>query len=374
MPYEEHRRRLDEAMTSGGRWPERSPWTRQAVRDLPRHEFTPDRLWDWTGEHYVAVDRTAAPQRWADLVYAGPSASAVTQVTDGRATSSLSCPAIVVDMLDSLMPEPGHQVLELGTGTGWNAALLAHRAGPGRVVSIELDTQLAATARRTLAAAGAEVMVETGDGAKGRPAAAPYDRVVSTYAVDEVPWAWVEQTRPGGRIVTPWGRLGHVALTVADDGASATGWMQGLATFMPSRGTDQGRSWHQVRGTGTPAEHPLYRDPRPLHEDRNLLFALRVALPDVQLITRADDGVTVWAHDGHSSWATLTAPDTGPITAYQGGPRRLDKEIEHAWQQWTKAGAPGLYDFGMTVTPHRQFVWSNDPTTGPQWTTVPAGN
>ncbi len=361
-------------MTSGGRWPERSPWTREAVRDLPRHEFAPDRLWDWDGERYAAVDRTIDPHRWADLVYAGPSASAVTQVTEGRATSSLSCPAIVVDMLDSLMLEPGHRVLELGTGTGWNAALLAHRAGPGRVVSVELDARLAAAARRTLAAAGAEATVETGDGAKGRPAAAPYDRVVSTYAVDEVPWAWVEQTRPGGRIVTPWGRLGHVALTVADDGASATGWMQGLATFMPTRGTDQGRTWHQVRGDGTPTEHPLDHDPRPLHEDRNLLFALRVVLPDVQLASRSDErATTVWAHDGRSSWATLTAPDHGPAKVYRGGPRRLDEEIEHARQRWADAGAPGLYDFGMTVTPHRQFVWSGDPATGPRWARALSG-
>ncbi|MER6142455.1 methyltransferase domain-containing protein [Streptomyces sparsogenes] len=151
-------------------------------------------------------------------------------------------------MLDSLLVEPGDRVLELGAGTGWNAALPAERAGPGRVVSVEVDAELAAAAAGRLKAAGADVAVEVGDGAAGWPPGAPYDRLISTYAVSTVPWAWVEQTRPGGRIVTPWGRMGHVALTVADDGRSATGWMQGLALFMPARGASP-TGW-STRGTG----------------------------------------------------------------------------------------------------------------------------
>ncbi|MFJ1644312.1 protein-L-isoaspartate O-methyltransferase [Streptomyces sp. NPDC088258] len=123
-----------------------------------------------------------------------------------------------------------------------NAALLAARTGPGRLTTVE---------------------VVVGDGVRGRAEGGPYDRVVATYAVEEVPWAWVEQTRPGGRIVAPWGRLGHVTLTVADDGRSASGWMQGLATFMPSRGVDQGLPWDRGRGDAAPeADGPFARDVR----------------------------------------------------------------------------------------------------------------
>ncbi|MGX1887169.1 protein-L-isoaspartate O-methyltransferase family protein [Streptomyces sp. NPDC055287] len=120
------------------------------------------------------------------------------------------------------MAEPGHRVLELGTGLGWNAALLSARAGPGQVACVEADPGLAAAARERLKAVGAEVTVEVGDGAQGLPTHRPYERLIATYAVDQVPWPWVEQVRPGGRIVTPWGRLGHVALTVAPDGQSAS--------------------------------------------------------------------------------------------------------------------------------------------------------
>ncbi|MEU0929023.1 protein-L-isoaspartate O-methyltransferase family protein [Streptomyces malaysiensis] len=85
-----------------------------------------------------------------------PYDAAVTQITDGAPSSSLSCPSIVVAMLDSFMLEPGRRVLELGAGTGWNAALLTWRAGSGRVVSIEVDDKLARQAKERLDVAGTD--------------------------------------------------------------------------------------------------------------------------------------------------------------------------------------------------------------------------
>lgn len=370
--FAERHERLAEAMEAGGSWPDRSPWTRQAVHALPRHHFAPDRLWVWDGKAYASVDRRQSPDKWADLVYAGPHAPAITQLTAGRPSSSMSAPSIVVDMLDSLMLEEGHRVLELGTGTGWNAGLLAWRAGDGRrVISVEVDAALADRAQARLKAAGLDVAVAVGDGTQGWPGGALYDRVISTYAVERLPWAWVTQARPGARIVTPWGRLGHVALTVAADGRSASGWMQGLATFMPAAGVTAGRRLAEVCGDGPPDnERPSGRDLRPLRQNSSLLFALRVVLPDVQITVREQDGgLIAWLHDGKASWATLcsTADDD---KAYQGGPRRLADEIDAAWDWWLAQGQPGLYDFGMTVTPDDQVVWVRDPEAGPYWPTA----
>ncbi|MEU0807418.1 protein-L-isoaspartate O-methyltransferase [Streptomyces sp. NPDC005970] len=367
--FEERRMRLAEAMEAGGDWPDRSPWIRDAVAALPRHLFAPDRLWCWDGFHYQPVDRAEDPELWAAEVYAGPSDPAVTQVMGGRASSSISCQAVVVDMLDALMLQEGHRVLELGTGAGWNASLLGWRAGPGRVVSVEVDAGLAAEARRCLAVAGADVDVQVGDGSLGWPVGAPYDRVISTYAVDRVPWEWVAQTRGGGRIVTPWGRLGHVALTVAEGGGSATGWVQGLAMFMPSRGSEAGLGWSEVRGDGPPQDERLVaRELLSLRDDAHLLFAVRVVLPDVVVIMNACDGTAVWAHDGVSSWAMLSASDDeGAAIAHQGGPRRLVEELERARGWWVSEGRPELYDFGMTVEPDQQYVWCRDPVAGSRW-------
>lgn len=220
---DERRRALAEAMDAQG-WPADSEWVRRAVLDaVPRHQYAPDRLWTWNGRvAYLPVELGRDPDTWADLVYAGPNDSAITQILNGLPSSSLSCVSVVADMLDSLMLEPVHRVLEVGTGAGWNAGLLASRAGAGQVTTVEVDPGLAEAAERRLTAAGLDVAVHTGYGQAGWPAAAPYDRLIATYAVDTVPWTWIEQTRPGGVIVFPWGRLGTIALTVPSAASEAS--------------------------------------------------------------------------------------------------------------------------------------------------------
>ncbi|MCZ4122725.1 protein-L-isoaspartate O-methyltransferase [Streptomyces sp. H39-S7] len=358
-------------MEQHGQWPERSPWIREAVGALPRDRFAPDRLWTWDGHIYQPIDQATEPDRWATAVYAGPDEPAVTQVTGGIATSSLSAQSLVVDMLDALLLEEGHRVLELGTGTGWNAGLLACRTS-SLVTTVETDPALALLARQRLDVAGATVAVEVGDGNAGWPANARYDRVIATYAVGRVPWDWVEQTVPGGRIVTPWGHLGHVALTVADDGRSASGWFQGLAMFMPARGTAPARRYRQVREETPPTgDRPFLRALEPLRDDWNLRFALRVALPDLQINTAVDeDGLNAWVHD-RTSWASIAAVGDGRTIATQGGPRQLADDVEQAWDQWIAEGRPTLYDYGMTVKPDGQYVWAHDAHTGPRWPTGP---
>lgn len=157
----------------------------------------------------TGIDRDTEPGRWMTAVYSN--APIVTQFDDGAddgegdATSSASMPSIMLAMLNELDVHEGEKVLEIDTGTGYNAALVAHRLGAGNVVSVEIDPEIAAQARSNLAKAGREIRVITADGAVGYPPAGPYDRIIATCSVGTVPWAWVAQTRPGGVIVTPWG-------------------------------------------------------------------------------------------------------------------------------------------------------------------------
>ncbi|MFI8251494.1 protein-L-isoaspartate O-methyltransferase [Kitasatospora sp. NPDC085930] len=365
---------LDEAMEARGAWPERAPWLREAVSALPRDWFAPERLWRWDGDAYVAVERWADPQGWAGELYADQSAAAVTQVSEGLASSSLSAQGVVVDMLDSLLLEPGHRVWDIGGGQGWNAALAARRAGPGRVVSTEIDPGLAEFARARLAAAGLDVEVLVADATGTAPGGGRFDRVIATYAVERVPPAWVEATRPGGRIVYPWGRLGHVALTVADDGRSATGWVQGLGQFMADRAGAAPpvagfAGYAAVRGEGpAETERVVERDLEPLEGNWDLTFALRVAVPDAVITTgRDEDGVNAWVHDGATSWAAFGAVGDGTTVLHQGGDRRIGDELMVAWAQWDSLGRPEPCDYGITVRPDRQFVWLKDPVDGPRW-------
>ncbi|MFI8435166.1 methyltransferase domain-containing protein [Streptomyces sp. NPDC079020] len=351
-------------MDSGALWPADSPWVREAMESLPRDLFAPPVVWVWAGGRYEAVRRSEVPEAWAAAVHPGPYGSTVTQVTDGMPTSSISCTAIVATMLDSLVLESGHRVLELGTGTGWNAALIAERAG--EVTSVEVDAELAARARRRIGDAGRRVRVAVGDGNRGLPDGAPFDRVIATYAVESVPWKWVEQTRPGGRIVTPWGHTGCVALTVAPDGASAVGWIQAPARFMPTRGAAPRTPFEQVRGghAGDPVEFP-----RPVRclDHPDVRFALRVLLPDVQIDTRPGSGAPrAWLSDGRSSWATLDQGGAA-VEGRRGGPRDLAGEVARAWREWERRGGPGMFDFGLYVTPDAQHVFTGDDPHGLGW-------
>ncbi|MFC4120796.1 methyltransferase domain-containing protein [Nonomuraea zeae] len=124
---------------------------------------------------------------------------------EGRPISSSSQPAIMASMLDQLGVEPGHRVLEIGAGTGYNAALLARLAGPGgHVVSVDLDEDIVVEARRHLSAAGLPgVEVVCADGVEGFPGRAPYDRLIATVGVWDLAPAWLAQLGPGGRLVVP---------------------------------------------------------------------------------------------------------------------------------------------------------------------------
>ena len=130
----------------------------------------------------------------------------ITKVDEsGRAISSSSQPAMMAIMLEQLDLQPGHRVLEIGAGTGYNAALMAHIVGKeGRVTTIDIDDKLVQSARSYLAAAGFEqVQVVCGDGMRGYVQNAPYDRIILTVAGWDIPPEWLDQLKPDGRLLLP---------------------------------------------------------------------------------------------------------------------------------------------------------------------------
>ena len=122
----------------------------------------------------------------------------------GFAISSSSQPAIMAEMLEQLSLEPGMRVLEIGAGTGYNAALLAELVGPrGSVTTIDVDPEIARNARAALRHGKHGVRVVVADGRDGFAQRAPYDRVIVTASSDTVPHAWFDQLTDGGLLEVP---------------------------------------------------------------------------------------------------------------------------------------------------------------------------
>jgi protein-L-isoaspartate(D-aspartate) O-methyltransferase len=155
-----------------------------ALHAVPRHLFLPDQ-------------RAEAAYRDDAIVTKRDEA--------GQPISSSSQPAIMAIMLDQLGLAPGQRVLEIGAGTGYNAALISQIVGPtGQVTSVDIDPELVAAAREHLACAGfGDVTVACTDGAGGYPERAPYDRIIATVGVSDLAPEWLEQAVPRARLVVP---------------------------------------------------------------------------------------------------------------------------------------------------------------------------
>ncbi|MGW4898284.1 methyltransferase domain-containing protein [Kitasatospora sp. NPDC004240] len=355
---------------------------RAAFEAVPRHLFLPAVYWEFVDGDAVLRDRGADPDGW--LAGAYRDTPAITQWDDGEKacgqrdfTSSLSMPTMVALMLGDLDVEDGHRVREVGTGPGFNAALLAHRLGADRVVSIEIDKSVADLARANLATAGlGGVRVLVGDGADAAVGAGGRaDRLVATCSslVTGVPTAWLGQTAPGGLIVAPTAALfggGAVArLRVADNGHGASGRFTGPSDFMRMR---QQRYQAPPVDAYLPGDWPgdalasvTGLDPEAIGSSWLAQFAIGTRLPDVYY-RRAPYGsmVTWWFFDtAVTSWATVdSVPGADEFEVRQSGPRRLWDEIHAARSAWDKAGQPDYKRFGLTVThTGERTVWLDDP-------------
>ncbi|HXF81678.1 MAG TPA: methyltransferase domain-containing protein, partial [bacterium] len=162
----------------------RSPAVEAAFRAVPRHLFLPHLRLE------QAYRDDAVVTHWD---------------ASGLPSSSSSQPGMMAIMLEQLDLRAGHRVLEIGAGTGYNAAVMREIVGPsGRVVTLDIQPEVAAEARAHLQAAGyGDVTVLTADGGYGHPEAAPYDRIIVTASAADLPPPWRHQLVPGGVLVVP---------------------------------------------------------------------------------------------------------------------------------------------------------------------------
>lgn len=191
---------------------------RAAMLGVPRHAFLPD----------VSLERAYANDAVA------------TKFAGDVSISSASQPAMVAEMLEQLALAPGMNVLEIGAGTGYNAALLRTLVGSaGHVTTVDIDADITDAARAHLASIGlTDIDIITGDGAAGYTPNAPYDRIILTVNTGDIAPTWFAQLKSGGVLVLPLS-VGPAQFSIAFTKADGVLHSRSLqpCSFMPLRGS-----------------------------------------------------------------------------------------------------------------------------------------
>lgn len=359
-----------------------TPAWAEAFRRTWRHPYVPSYYPDLDEPSVLCVD----PERreeWLHAVYSDvtlitkimqvPLSRALRPATGYIYTSSSTLPSLVLSMLERLDVVDRSRVLEIGTGTGYNAALLCQRLGSRLVTSIDIDPELVDLACERLADNNYAPTLAVADGADGYPSGAPYDRIVSTCAVRSIPDAWLEQAAPGAVILTDvHGALGGtLAHLVVDAAGTATGrFVPHWAGFMSMRSKVEPVNHQHPWIDDDPTRSVTTVDPTSLVTHGVFGFVAQWHLPDVTHgRSRDDDGgpsVFLLAADG-SRAEVSTTPTACGYPVRQCGPRRLWDVIEQAARFWDDADRPNYDQFGITASPTSKYVWYQHPRSTHRW-------
>jgi protein-L-isoaspartate(D-aspartate) O-methyltransferase len=231
---------IDRLIAEGSLW---SPDVIAAFRATPRHLFL-DRFFQFHRKR----------DRWEEIITRAPSPeelrvlyadrAIITRVSPpepgkpGQAISSSSQPSLMAQMLEDLQLSRGLRVMEIGTGTGYNAALLSHVVGPGLVTSLDVDREVLSEAWDHLRKfPDRQVDLKHADGRAGYAEAAPFHRVIVTAATPDLEPAWLEQTSENGIVLAPVTFGPNMAYILRGDirGGAFHGQPTRAAFFMPLR-------------------------------------------------------------------------------------------------------------------------------------------
>lgn len=359
--------RLADELVSAGKL--RSPEWISAFRSVPRHVLVP-KYFEQDTNGWTEI--STADDEGLKTVYSNT--ALFTDVDDsGRGVSSSSMPGLMTRMLEMLDIADGDRILEVGTGTGYNAALLCARLGAHNVFSVDID--YVEDTRKRLLGLGFSPTLETRDGREGMPEHAPFDRIMSTVAVRTIPADWIGQVRDDGLILADIKlatTAGNLVLLKRRGEVAEGKFDRGYASFM---------------GMRTPgAEEPSVTAPRtdyvstsntdlPAFPWENSVpwFLAHLTLPINVTVGKIfhDDGrdksSILTGSDG--SWARASVDeDDGHRTVTQAGPVRIWDAIESGFEAWEDADRPTWGRLGLTaMADGSNTVWIDEPTSIFRW-------
>jgi protein-L-isoaspartate(D-aspartate) O-methyltransferase len=365
---------VDRLIAQGALW---SPRLIAAFRATPRHRFL-DRFFQYQRKlgHWHEVRTREPGMEELRQIYADR--AIITHLSHGTAEtpiSSSSQPSLMAQMLHDLQLAPGQRILEIGAGTGYNVALLAHVVGAGQVISVDVDRHVLAEAREHLRAfPERHVEFRHADGRLGLREAAPFDRIMVTAATPDLEPSWLEQLDEGGVLVAPLVLAPGLAYVV--QGTVREGVFHGRLTrtayFMPLRAEDESVAGEGDTGLTPPAGSlRTVRAPWADWFDRKrprmswLGFIQAVAffghLDGLQISfhTGAGDQSVFGIHIPHENMSCLLGPQTWQVSGLAG--RDLGWRL---WRGFLDAGGPRPTEFRLFAVPHGHR-WAPPP--GQYW-------
>jgi methyltransferase of ATP-grasp peptide maturase system len=367
-------RRLSRSLVDGlsAREVLRSERWKRAFQKVSRQLFVPRIFVDrQRAGRYELLDGgdPGSRREWLEHVYEDE--PLVTELDGDTWLSSSTQPSLMAMMLEALAVTGTERVLEIGTGTGYNAALLCEGLGSEQVTSIDIDGGLVNAARVRLHRMGYRPDLATADGATGYPGAAPYDRIMATCSMPRIPAEWIAQAAPRGRImVNLYRELGGGALallTVADDAASGY-FLPFAGGFMPTRTFGRSSAIDLLDAhldedgerTRTTVRAAM------LDDDAFGMFAsLRLPLVQRLGLISGEGPEQTWLLGEDGSWAYQAS--TKEESAVQGGPVRLWTLLEEVHRDWAALDRPARHRFGLTVTSAGvHLLWHASPG-GTSW-------
>jgi protein-L-isoaspartate(D-aspartate) O-methyltransferase len=350
----------------------RDPRWRTAVAAVPRHLLVP---WAYQQDPTTAEWTGFATATMWERIYSPETLVTKLQTVNGsqQPVSSSTKPDLMLRMLENLDVRDGHRVLEIGTGSGYNAALIAERLGNDHVFTVDIDNQLVGLARERLALAGYHPTIVATDGKGGLPEYAPYDRIIATCAVPAVPWAWADQLTDHGlilvdlKLATSAGNL--VLLHRVDDRLEGR-FTARFAAFMAIRSHQPATPVQQAALAGGERYRCTAAPTDPWMDNPVVWFLAQLQLPsgmklgyDLDPTTRQPVATRLSAPD--SSWVRAGHDDQQLAEA---GPTPLWSAIEWAFGMWNDTGRPTWDRLGLTVTADGTHdVWIDDSANTHRW-------
>lgn len=356
---EAHHDLIDQLVARGALW---SPALLAAFRATPRHFFL-QRVWSNRDNRWHHVDYRTADEDSLRLIYADRAITTRLSDDSGEAPvaiSSSSQPSLMAQMLEDLDLAPDQRLLEIGAGTGYNAALIARVIGA--VTSLDVDRAVLADAARHLAQLpDRQVHLVHADGRAGHAAGAPYDRIQCTAASADLEPAWLEQLAPGGLLQVPLDLAPGLAWLMqgeAPDGVFR-GRLTRAAFFMPLR--DEGDPGRDRNVPDAPLPHPerLHARPAPYAawHDRRGFDLTHDLLPALALFAWLQGHTVAYTSgpDHHPAYgvADLVRGEACWLGAQEwrvSGKGGLELGWR-LWREWLDLGGPRPHEWRLQASP-----------------------